>query len=78
MSDVQMRIDLLTDAQRQSIIAASDMMSNHGGYPFMTVAITGDPWPEGVAEFLTLKTDRLTPLGLKVRDALTNSEGGGE
>jgi hypothetical protein len=46
---------------------AEDMMSNHGGYPFFTAQVTSDPWPEGVAQFLTLHRDRLTRLGLAVR-----------
>lgn len=60
----------LTTAQREALIDASDMMSNHGGYPFYTARHTGEPWPMGVAQFLTLKTDRLTPLGIAVRDYL--------
>lgn len=63
----------LTEAQRASILNARDMMSNHGGYPFFTVRHTGEPWPMGVAEFLTLKTDRLTPLGLAIRTILENN-----
>lgn len=57
----------LTKAQREAILSASDMMSNHGAYPFFTVNVTGEPWPQGVAQFLTLRSDRLTPLGLAVR-----------
>lgn len=63
----------LTKAQRESILAAQDVMSSHAGYPFFTVKHTGDPWPFGVAEFLTLKTDRLTPLGLRLRAALKDT-----
>lgn len=59
--------DQLTKAQRDAIVDAADMMSSHGGYPFLTVTLTNDPWPEGVAQFLTLNTDRLTPLGIAVR-----------
>lgn len=62
--------DSLTDAQRESIVNATDKMSSHGGYPYFTVRHTGAPWPVGIAEFLTLKTDRLTPLGLSVRAIL--------
>jgi len=60
----------LTKAQQRSIREAQDMMSDHGGYPFFTVHITCNPWPEGVAQFLTLNTDRLTPLGLRVKALL--------
>ncbi|WP_303758326.1 hypothetical protein [Sphingobium yanoikuyae] len=60
----------LTRAQRRSIMEAEDMMSNHFGYPFFTARITCNPWPEGVAQFLTLNRDRLTPLGLEVRAIL--------
>lgn len=65
----------LTKAQRESILAAQDVMSSHAGYPFFTVKHTGDLWPFGVAEFLTLKTDRLTPLGLRLRAHLEKNDG---
>jgi hypothetical protein len=57
----------LSKAQREAILSAQDIMSNHGGYPFLAATVTSDPWPAGIAEFLTLKSDRLTPLGLQVR-----------
>jgi hypothetical protein len=60
----------LTEAQRAAIVNATDKMSSHGGFPYLTVRHTGEPWPVGIAEFLTLKTDRLTPLGLSVRAIL--------
>lgn len=60
----------LTKAQRESILGAQDMMNSHGGYPYFTVRHTGKPWPMGIAQFLTLKTDRLSPLGLAVRAEL--------
>lgn len=56
----------LTPDQRKAIVEATDVMSSHGGYPFLTVRFT-DPWPAPVAQFLTLRKDRLTPLGLAVR-----------
>lgn len=65
----------LTKAQREAISGAKDIMSNHGGYPFFAANVTPDPWPEGVATFLTLRTDRLTPLGLAVRTILQQREG---
>lgn len=67
MDDVAKIAAGLTKAQRESILAARDMMSGHGGYPYSTVRHTGECWPIGVAQFLTLKTDRLTLLGLAVR-----------
>lgn len=62
----------LTEAQRTAILSAVDLMSNHGGYPFFRVRFT-DHWTAPVAQFLTLTTDRLTPLGLAVRDYLKES-----
>ena len=70
MTDAHAIASKLTKAQREEVIAAKDLMSNHGGYPYFTVRHTGEPWPMGVASFLTLKTDRLTPLGLAVRNHL--------
>lgn len=55
----------LSEAQRAAILDAEDRLSNHGGYPFFTVRLTHDPWPQGIAQFLTLKTDRLTPSASK-------------
>jgi hypothetical protein len=60
----------LTKAQREALLGAADLMSSHGGYSFLTVQHTGEPWPEGIAQFLTLREDRLTPLGLAVRAEL--------
>ena len=62
--------DGLSAKQREAVLGASDMMSHYGGYAFLTVRHTGEPWPMGIAEFLTLKSDRLTPLGLAVREYL--------
>jgi len=70
MSEIETLVKGLTEAQRASIVNAVDLMSNYGGYPFMTVSVTNDPWPAGIAQFLTLNSDRLTPLGLQVRDYL--------
>jgi len=70
MSEIERVAKGLTEAQRASIVNAVDLMSNYGGYPFMTVSVTNDPWPAGIAQFLTLNSDRLTPLGLQVRDYL--------
>lgn len=70
MSEIERVAKGLTEAQRASIVNAVDLMSNYGGYPFMTVSVTNDPWPAGIAQFLTLNSDRPTPLGLQVRDYL--------
>lgn len=64
----------LSEAQRRAILDASEMMSNHGGYPFFTVEFT-EPWTAPVAQFLTLRSDRLTPLGIRVRQFLEISRG---
>ncbi|MBK61639.1 MAG: hypothetical protein CL575_01605 [Altererythrobacter sp.] len=69
--DVQKVVDGLTEAQRRALCNAQDMMSGHGGYPFLTVEfIPGECWPEGVAQFLTLTRDRLTPLGIAARNLI--------
>lgn len=57
----------LTKAQRDSIVNATDLHSDFGGYPFFMARITDTPWPQGVATFLNLRHDRLTPTGLAVR-----------
>lgn len=72
MTEIERVVKGLTPAMREAIIGARDLMSSHGGYPFFMVDFDGDPWPKGVAQFLTLKSDRLTPLGLAVRDYLIN------
>ena len=70
MTDPHIAAAGLTKAQKRALLDAEDMTSNHGGYPFLTVRLTSEPWPMGLAEFLTLKTDRLTSLGLAVRAIL--------
>lgn len=66
MDDVVRAAKGLTEAQREAILNACTTHSNVGGEPFVTVDFT-DPWTAPVARFLTLRTDRLTPLGLAVR-----------
>ena len=66
-SDVEAVANSLSKAQREAVLGATDMMSSHGGYPFFVVEHTGEPWPAGVAQFLSVWKDRLTPLGLAVR-----------
>lgn len=74
-SDAQRIAEGLSEAQRRAILDAQDMHSNHGGYPFFTVEFA-EPWTAPVAQFLTLRTDRLTPLGLQVRQILQQKEQG--
>jgi hypothetical protein len=64
----------LTKAQLEAIVDATDMMSNHGGYPFVTVEHTGEPWPQGVAQFQSIWRDRLTETGLAVRAHLVQEK----
>lgn len=59
----------LSKAQRAAIRNACTTHPNVGGEPFVTVDFT-DPWTVPVAQFLTRETDRLTPLGLRIRDHL--------
>lgn len=66
----------LTEAQREAVLGATDLMSHHGGYAFFAVRHTGEAWPEGMATFLTLHEDRLTPLGLAVRAILMEQDNG--
>lgn len=70
MDDVDRIVAGLSQRQREAITGATDMFSDHGGYPFFTVPFLACPWPEGVAQFITLHRDRLTPLGLAVRARL--------
>lgn len=71
--DLKAIADQLTDSQKATIVFAHDMMRSHQGYPLFTIPFQGGkPWPE-VAEFLTLKTDRLTPLGLALREYLRDA-----
>jgi hypothetical protein len=61
--------DGLSEAQRKALIGARDLMSSHGGYAFLSVECQpGETWPQGLTQFLTLTSDRLTPLGLAVRN----------
>ncbi len=56
----------LTERQREAIIAARLVGS------LMLVDYT-DPWTVPVAEFYTLRTDRLNGLGLRIRAHLTQN-----
>ena len=74
MTDAREVAGKLTKAQREAVLDARDMMSGHGGYPFFTVSFTGDPWPQGFAEFISFRQDRLTPLGIAVRRILMEQD----
>lgn len=76
MTDLDKLAKSLTKAQREAIMSARDIMSHHGGYPYFTVRNTGEMWPCGIAQFLTLKTDRLTPLGIALRNHLKGQNDG--
>ena len=65
----------LTEAHREAISNATDLMSTFSGYPFLTVRHTGEPWPQGITQFLTLGYDRLTPLGLALKAHIERNEG---
>lgn len=69
--------DRLTKAQRAAILEACTTHCNVGGEPFVTVDFT-DPWDSRIAQFLTVRTDRLTPFGLRVRAHLLAQAGAGE
>ncbi len=59
----------MSEAQKDAVVNAEDMHSSHGGYAFMAVKFCGR-WNDPIAEFLTLRMDRLSPLGLAVRARL--------
>lgn len=71
-SEVESIAKGLSEAQRAAIRGARSRGPDHGGYAFMVVDYVG-LWEHPVAEFLTLWTDRLTPLGLAVREYLLNN-----
>ncbi len=74
MTDAEQIAAGLTAAQREAILHATDAMSSHGGWPFFIVKRTADYWPQGVCRFLSVTTDRLTPLGLAVRARLQETQ----
>lgn len=47
-----------------------------GDQQMCVVSITSEPWPRGVAQFLTGSLDTLTPLGLAVRRILEEGNNG--
>jgi hypothetical protein len=63
--NIEALAERLTDAQRKAILDASWIYPG-GQEPICIVQYT-EPWAEPVAQFFTLRSDRLTPLGLQVR-----------
>jgi hypothetical protein len=68
MTDLDTIIAGLSAAQREAIIHAR-WIHPGGQRPIALVKLEA-PWPQGVAQFFTMTTDSLTPLGLAVRSAL--------
>lgn len=64
----------LSAKQRDAILSAHWLYPG-GQEPIAVVDFT-DPWPKGVAQFFTLREDRLTPLGLALRARLMEGQGG--
>lgn len=62
----------LSEAQRDAIINAHWL--HPGGQDPIAVVKPVPPWPEGIAQFFTISSDRLTPLGLAVRDHLKDAK----
>ena len=58
----------LTEAQREAMLNP-EWVHPGGQAPICLVQFT-DPWTAPVAEFFTMHRDRLTPLGLAVRNHL--------
>ena len=68
MTDIATIAKGLSKAQRETVL--NPRWIHPGGMePIALVEFTG-VWPEGVAQFFTFRTDRLTPLGLSVRSYL--------
>lgn len=65
----------LTKAQREALLEPQ-WIHPGGMTPIALVNVTDEPWPQGVAQFFTLRTDSLTPLGLAVRSALKENDRG--
>jgi hypothetical protein len=77
MAEVEELARKLTKAQREAILGACTTHPSIGGQPFVTVHFAGEPWPEGIAQFVSLRTDRLTSLGLQVRAHLQQERSDG-
>ena len=55
----------LSEAQRKALLSA--WWIHPGGMDPIALVDFTDAWPEGLAQFCTMCTDRLTPLGLAVK-----------
>lgn len=65
MTDLDKLAKGLTEAQRRALLDAR--WFHPGGQEPMCLVHFTDAWPSGVARFFSLKTDRLTPLGLALK-----------
>ena len=66
MADPAIIATMLTQAQRDAVV--DGRWIHPGGMdPIYLVDFNGMPWPQGIAEFFSFRTDRLTNLGLAVR-----------
>jgi len=63
----------LTEAQREAIRNARWLSSSPDHLVLVDVV---PPWPFGIAQFFTLKQDRLTDLGLAVRAIIERDSNG--
>lgn len=75
MGDVEKIARGLSEAQREAMLSAH-WLHPGGQDPICVVAFT-DPWTAPVAQFFTLKSDRLNSHGLAVRRALLEQSDGG-
>jgi hypothetical protein len=71
MTDLSILASKLSEAQKRAILDARWVGS---GLSQMCVVDYTDPWTVPIVEFLTLRTDRLTPLGLSLRSYLKGME----
>jgi hypothetical protein len=62
----------LTEAQRAAMLSARWI--HPGGQDPICLVEFSDPWTAPVAQFFTLTVDRLTPLGLAVRQHLAGAK----
>ena len=67
MTDLAKLAASLSKAQREAVLTGQLVVPDIGKDPFYVVRFTGDAWPQGVAQYLSTKTDALTPLGLQLR-----------
>lgn len=65
----------LTVAQQDAVVDGRWIYPG-GMDPICLVDFNGEPWPQGIAEFFTFRTDRLTETGLAVRRHLQEIDRG--